>query len=96
MPISSTTPASLPLYWTLVLVDVLGGVFRWPQPAMRGHRGDAPLSLNPIGRSGGACKSPVMKSVISNTPSGFNCALSLGARNKRGAMVSNTTAPQDT
>lgn len=34
MPISSTTPASFPLHWTLVLVDVLGGAFRWTPLAM--------------------------------------------------------------
>lgn len=46
MPISSTTPASFPLYWMLVLVDVLGGAFRWTRSAMQVSIGGMPRFLS--------------------------------------------------
>lgn len=45
MPIPSTTPASFPLHWTLVLVDVVGrGIQMDALSNADVHRGDAPLS----------------------------------------------------
>lgn len=91
MPMSSTTPASLPLHWTLVLVDVLGEAFRWTRSAMQGPSGGCPAFSQAHRAQRWVCKPPLGKSAISKTPSSFNCALLLGARNKRGAVVSNTT-----
>lgn len=54
MPMAPATPASLPLHWTLVLVDVLGGTFRWTRSAMQVPIGGMPRFLsNPSGAAMG-------------------------------------------